>query len=45
LSDLTILHQETSTACEALKLAVWFDKSAIPADEVQRLAPLWGRYF
>ena len=27
----------------ALRLAVWTDKSAIPAAEVDRLRPLWGR--
>ncbi len=29
----------------ALKLAIWSDKSQIPRDEVERLAPLWGKYF
>jgi 5'-methylthioadenosine phosphorylase len=28
-----------------LKLAIWSDKARIPADEVDRLRPLWGRYF
>ncbi|HEX8340016.1 MAG TPA: hypothetical protein VF624_03820, partial [Tepidisphaeraceae bacterium] len=32
-------------AREALKLAIWSNKSAIPASEVQRLAPLWVKYF
>jgi 5'-methylthioadenosine phosphorylase len=32
-------------AREALKLAIWSDKSRIAADEIQRLSPLWGRYF
>jgi 5'-methylthioadenosine phosphorylase len=34
-----------SPGLNALELAIWSEKSAIPADEVQRLAPLWGRYF
>jgi len=29
----------------ALKLAIWSDKAKIDPDEVQRLAPLWGKYF
>jgi 5'-methylthioadenosine phosphorylase len=32
-------------AREALKLAVWSDKGRIPRDEVERLAPLWMKYF
>ena len=32
-------------AREALKLAIWSDKSKIPPDEVERLAPLWMKYF
>jgi 5'-methylthioadenosine phosphorylase len=32
-------------AREALKLAIWSDKSRIPADEVERLGPLWMKYF
>ena len=31
-------------AREALKLAIWSDKSRIPKDEVERLAPLWVKY-
>jgi 5'-methylthioadenosine phosphorylase len=30
---------------QALRLAIWSDKAAIPPAEVARLAPLWGRYF
>ncbi len=36
---------ETCPALSALKLAIWFDKTRISADEVRRLAPLWGKYF
>ncbi|HEX4052937.1 MAG TPA: S-methyl-5'-thioadenosine phosphorylase [Tepidisphaeraceae bacterium] len=32
-------------AREALKLAIWSEKSRIPAEEIQRLSPLWGKYF
>ena len=32
-------------ARHALRLAIWSDKARIPADEVERLRPLWGRYF
>ncbi len=32
-------------ARHALKLAIWSDKSRIARDEVDRLRPLWGRYF
>ena len=30
---------------DALKLAIWTDKAAIPPAEVDRLRPLWGRHF
>ena len=32
-------------ASSALKLAVWSDKASIPAEEIRRLGPLWGKYF
>jgi 5'-methylthioadenosine phosphorylase len=32
-------------ARDALKLAIWTDKSRIGAEEIQRLGPIWGRYF
>jgi 5'-methylthioadenosine phosphorylase len=34
-----------SPAHHALRLGIWSDKTKIPADEVQRLAPLWVKYF
>jgi 5'-methylthioadenosine phosphorylase len=34
-----------SPAHDALRLGIWSDKSRIDPQEVQRLAPLWGRYF
>ena len=41
-------HREALLAApsrQALRLAIWSDKAAIPAIEVDRLRPLWGRYF
>jgi 5'-methylthioadenosine phosphorylase len=35
----------SAPAREALKLAIWSDKSRVPRDEVERLAPLWQQYF
>jgi len=35
----------TCPAKDALKLAIWSDKSKISREEIQRLAPIWGRYF
>lgn len=32
-------------AQNALKLAIWSEKTRIPAEEIERLRPLWGRYF
>jgi 5'-methylthioadenosine phosphorylase len=32
-------------ARQALKLAIWSDKARVPAEEVERLAPLWKKYF
>lgn len=34
-----------SPAHSALELAIWSNKASIPADEVERLGPIWGRYF
>ena len=36
---------DLSPAHDALKLAIWSDKGAIPKDEVERLRALWGRHF
>ena len=41
-------RREQLSACpalHALELAIWSDKSRIAPEEVERLAPLWGRYF
>lgn len=38
----------TLLACparEALKLAIWSEKSRISREEIQRLSPLWAKYF
>jgi len=34
-----------SPALSALKLAIWSDKTRIPRDQVELLAPLWVKYF
>ena len=34
-----------SPALSALKLAIWSDKSRIPREQVELLAPLWMKYF
>jgi 5'-methylthioadenosine phosphorylase len=35
----------SSPALHALRLAIWSDKSGIPAEQVEKLAPLWKKYF
>lgn len=34
-----------SPACSALAMAIWSDKSRIPREDVELLAPLWIKYF
>lgn len=34
-----------SPARQALRLAIWSEKSAVPSDEVELLGPLWMKYF
>ena len=36
---------DASPALRALELAIWTDKSRIPPDQVELLAPLWVKYF
>ena len=36
---------EACPALHALQLAVWSDKSRIDREEVEKLRPLWGKYF
>jgi 5'-methylthioadenosine phosphorylase len=46
--ELMPVRREQLAACpahHALELAIWSDKSKIAAEEVERLTPLWGRYF
>ena len=46
--ELMAQRRDALAACparRALELAVWSDKSRIDPAEVQRLAPLWMRYF
>ena len=41
-------RREQLQACparHALELGIWSDKDRIPREEVDRLAPLWGKYF
>jgi len=45
LDDLTVLRATPSPAHEALNLAIWSEKSKIDPEEIERLKPLWGRYF
>jgi len=45
LADVSILSGTPSPAHAALKLAIWSDKGKIDPAEVERLRPLWGRYF
>ncbi|HEX8521046.1 MAG TPA: MTAP family purine nucleoside phosphorylase [Tepidisphaeraceae bacterium] len=35
----------TCQSLKALELAVWSDKKRISSDEVEKLRPLWGKYF
>ena len=45
LDDNSYLRDHPCPAHDALKLAIWSDRSAIEPDEVRRLQTLWGRYF
>ena len=36
---------QSCAAHDALNLAIWSDKYAIPAQEIEKLAPLWGKHF
>lgn len=45
LQDVSMLESERSPAHDALKLAIWSDKSKISPDEAARLQLLWGKYF
>jgi len=45
LDDVMLLTEEPSPSHDALKLAIWSDKSKIDAAQVKRLELLWGRHF
>ena len=45
LAEPTPLRENDCLGSDALRLAIWTDKSTIPCDKVERLQPLWGRYF
>ncbi len=45
LADVSALESTPSPAHDALKLAIWSDKSKIHPAQVERLSVLWGRYF
>ncbi len=45
LADVSRLTGEPSPAHDALKLAIWSEKSKISRGEIERLQVLWGRHF
>ncbi len=45
LADVSMLEAQPSPAHTALALGIWSDKSKIDKAEVQKLWPLWGKYF
>jgi len=45
LAKVDALRQTPSPAHNALKLAIWSDKSRIAPHDIRRLEPLWGAYF
>ena len=45
LGSVERLQQEASPSHNALRLGIWSDKARIEPNEVERLRPLWGRYF
>jgi 5'-methylthioadenosine phosphorylase len=45
LRDVSMLRDNPSPAHDALKLGIWTKKDLIPPAEVERLRPIWGRYF
>ncbi len=45
LNDVALLQNTPSPAHEALKLAIWSDKTKLDRAEVDRLSVLWNRYF
>lgn len=45
LRDVSMLRDRPSPAHDALKLGIWTKKNLIPEVEIQRLRPIWGKYF
>jgi 5'-methylthioadenosine phosphorylase len=45
LADISVLQRVPSPAHDALRLAIWSEKTSVAPNEIQRLSPLWGRYF
>lgn len=45
LKDVSILQEHSSPAHDALRLGIWTSKDLIPKSEIDRLNPLWGRWF
>ena len=45
IGDISALETTPSPAHNALALAIWSDKTAIPQEEIDRLHVLWGRHF
>jgi len=45
LADVSLLEAEPSPAHTALALGIWSDKSKLDPAEVEKLRPLWGKYF
>jgi len=45
LRDVTILREHPSPAHDALRLGIWTSKDLIPEHEIERLRPIWGRWF
>lgn len=45
LRDVSMLREHPSPAHDALKLGIWTKKDLVPAAEVERLRPIWGRHF
>ena len=45
LADVAVLREQPSPAHDALKLAIWSDKTKIDPAQIERLSVLWGRHF
>lgn len=45
LRDVSMLLEHPSPAHDALRLGIWTRKDLIPKSEIERLSPIWGRWF